>query len=480
MLSIDEKLCKRCVNDRQGTNRYCIFEKSLWYSLQFYCMSLMNRLTKKQRSPLIATLPILLLFIIIFGKTENRVHLKGQIQALLTNDQNVLEKVYNKMDDELKEQIAFVNMSRSMINIYQEAIEDYPVYETEITLLASHLARWYGGELLIWKERGKSSISAFGLGENELPNVDELPYFGTCQDLAPIGKILCSEQNIHRFIYDHVRLPESVDNGGVTVEVTVNEKGNITYLEAIASSDVAESLKREAIRVVSLMSDWEPAKRSGIAVEHTFYLPIIFDAQLLPSVQMQDINLKQWKVSDVPEPIQLSLPTTNISLSNLLSDYHLADSNWQRGAYAVLFSRVARQFFRTNETADDRELSNYIQAVAKAKGIDVTIVVNQNNEVIDMKIEVVEKPEPSYADEDKIYADLLTIMEDYDPYMSEAAEMAIEDMLGEMMWDFIKRFPDHVNMAQAALQHACNLNDVETHTVRIEAMAAEVKVNLMR
>ncbi len=62
--------------------------------------------------------------------------------------------------------------------------------------------------------------------------------------------------------------------GKVFIRIELNERGIIKNVKAVSSPD--ESLSKEALRIVKLMSEWTPAKRDGIPIPMALNIPISF------------------------------------------------------------------------------------------------------------------------------------------------------------------------------------------------------------
>jgi protein TonB len=113
--------------------------------------------------------------------------------------------------------------------------------------------------------------------------VDEMPIFkgGT--------------NELRRFVATNIKYPEQAKldgtQGKVYISFTVSKTGKIidvkainTQLTSIDSSISAEKEKKatsifeeEAVRVISLLPDWEPGKMKGKAVNVQFTIPINFN-----------------------------------------------------------------------------------------------------------------------------------------------------------------------------------------------------------
>lgn len=62
--------------------------------------------------------------------------------------------------------------------------------------------------------------------------------------------------------------------GKVLLRFVINEDGSLSDIEVLETPD--EALGAEAIRVLSLKSEWTPAKKGGVAVKQRLVFPILF------------------------------------------------------------------------------------------------------------------------------------------------------------------------------------------------------------
>jgi len=65
--------------------------------------------------------------------------------------------------------------------------------------------------------------------------------------------------------------------GRVTVAFVINEKGEVTDVQAYRGTD--PNLEREALRVVKTMPKWKPGKQRGRAVKVSYSVPVNFRLQ---------------------------------------------------------------------------------------------------------------------------------------------------------------------------------------------------------
>ncbi|MEN0051308.1 MAG: energy transducer TonB [Bacteroidota bacterium] len=440
--------------------------------------------SERKSSNYLWLLPILLALFLIFGKKENRETLRSQIAYMMTDKVKDLKQIHKDLERTLVRNIFQSYGNNTFTREYEQKVQNSPQYEQEITMVAAHLARMYGGEFVVWKNEQGKQMSTYGLGQNEVPNVDELPYFAGCEEVSGIGKYICSESQLQHFIYQELEYPEGAKAGGVTVEVNIRANGKLGNLEVIASSNTDEELKKEAIRIIEKMPDWTPAKRSGKAIDCTIYLAFVFEPSGGTDLYNTVANTDAWKEKKAEKEQASIVPIFNLEwqrkrVQHKLNLYVGADSNKELKFRAVQFSKLVRKLFLEYPDAHNEIVDLVIQECKYSK-VPTDIVTNVEAKVVDVVIVVEEKPEPTHVEEDELYQKMMEAIENYDATSSKAAEEAIEQQLGELFWDFINRFPVHTKMAQSALQHACNLKKVPTHTVRIEKEKYQVIVDLKR
>lgn len=440
--------------------------------------------SERKSSNYLWLLPILLAIFLIFGKKENRETLRSQIAYMMTDKVKDLKQIHKDLERTLVRNIFRSYGNHTFTQEYNQKVQSYPQYEQEITMMAAHIARVYGGEFVVWKNEQGRQTSTYGLGQNEVPNVDELPYFAGCEEVSEIGKYICSESQLQHFIYQKLKYPEGAKAGGVTIETTVKANGKLGDMEVIASSDTDEGLKKEAIRITEKMPDWIPAQRSGKAVDCKIYLAFIFEPSGVIDLYKTIANTEAWKEKETEKEQASIVPIFNLEwhrkrVQHKLNLYVGADSNKELQFRAVQFSKLVRELLLDYPDAYS-EITDMVIQECKYSKVAADIVTNKEGKVADIMIVVEEKPEPTYMEEDELYQKMMEAIESYETGMSEAAEEEIERQLGELFWDFISRFPVHTEMAQSALQHACNLKKVPTHTVRIEKEKYQVIIDLKR
>ncbi|MEM0992462.1 MAG: energy transducer TonB [Bacteroidota bacterium] len=432
--------------------------------------------SEKKSSRILPILPFLLFAILLLGKKQNRVVLKSQIAYMMADREKDMEAVYQDLEALVQKNMFQSYGDHLFIEGYNEKVEDYPTYEAEITMVAAHIARIYGGEFVVWQSDNKKQVSVYGLGQNEIPNVDHLPYFGSCQELSKVGKAICAESHLHRFIYSEMK--DMNMEGGVTVKATVNINGQLSDFEPIASSSAPVELVDEAMRITKKMPKWQPAVKAGEAVACAVHIPFVFSKGGGEAFYQSEIDVSDWAQDDpLALPIYDAKKTEQI-LQRLLRMCLYADSNKERVLRKIQLSKKVRQLL-VDYPEQAASLIHAIESEAEDMHIPVRFEKDRYDNYIDIYVELEDRPEPTYSDEDKIYADLLEVITPYEKTISNHAELAIENALADLFWDFIQRFPEHINMAQAALQHACNAKKISTHTVSIQKEKSQVVIDLV-
>ncbi len=81
--------------------------------------------------------------------------------------------------------------------------------------------------------------------------------------------------SLFNFIYFHLQRPEYIDvQASVYVQFIIEADGSISTIEVIKS--VHEDLDKEAVRVIKLISKWNPAEHDGNFVRSRYTIPIRF------------------------------------------------------------------------------------------------------------------------------------------------------------------------------------------------------------
>lgn len=86
-----------------------------------------------------------------------------------------------------------------------------------------------------------------------------------------------------RYLSSNLNYPElAMENriqGKVMVQFVVERDGNLSAVKVIKGKELGHGLPEEAMRVVSAMPKWKPAKQSGVFVRAYFTIPVEFKLQ---------------------------------------------------------------------------------------------------------------------------------------------------------------------------------------------------------
>lgn len=121
------------------------------------------------------------------------------------------------------------------------------------------------------KVNQNSAIAAIVAAENQ-PGAET-------QDVPDrIASFPGGEVRMMQFLVANIHFPENVDFNGrkqCVVRFTVGTDGKVSNPEVILSTEI-EALDAEALRVVSLMPDFEPAIENGTPIATSYTLPVVF------------------------------------------------------------------------------------------------------------------------------------------------------------------------------------------------------------
>ncbi len=187
---------------------------------------------------------------------------------------------------------------------------------------------------------------------------EQMPYFEGCQNLenGTEDKRNCSNEKLIAFISDNVTYPEEALQSGVEgtvlVQFVVNTRGKIENPTILR--DIGGACGKEAIRMVRLMPDWEPALDQGQPVAVRLNLPVTFslnDAnyQLASKYQIQWGNLSGKRTSreELKSHLLKKLFVRDeygdeVSISSLTFAYHKNRYYTEQTSTGKITSKMAR------------------------------------------------------------------------------------------------------------------------------------------
>jgi hypothetical protein len=122
-------------------------------------------------------------------------------------------------------------------------------------------------------ESAEPTVEIIEEGELLLNNANQSNITRPVADIEPSFKGGMRSMNV--FISNNIRLPANLtteETGTVYVQFTVNQNGKV--LNPRITQGLSNRVNLEALRLVSIMPDWEPATVSGNPVATSFTLPI--------------------------------------------------------------------------------------------------------------------------------------------------------------------------------------------------------------
>ncbi|MFK7809649.1 MAG: energy transducer TonB [Saprospiraceae bacterium] len=135
---------------------------------------------------------------------------------------------------------------------------------------------------------------------------EQMPYFMGCTDLenGTAKKRNCSNQNLIEFISRNIQYPQAALDQGiegtVLINFIINAAGEMESTEVLR--DIGGDCGKEALRIMELMPDWEPALDSGEPVAVRLNLPVTFslqnaENQLASKYQIQWGTLREKQIT---------------------------------------------------------------------------------------------------------------------------------------------------------------------------------------
>lgn len=132
-------------------------------------------------------------------------------------------------------------------------------------------AKKYLKEILAKREFTIENLKTYKFDNNK--DIDAISFPGEKNAMFPGGDEACLE-----WLSKHIIYPKDCEKQGIQGQVltkfTIDIDGSIIDLEVLSSPH--PSLAKEAVRVISEMPKWKPAKKEGKTVCSTFRMPITF------------------------------------------------------------------------------------------------------------------------------------------------------------------------------------------------------------
>lgn len=109
--------------------------------------------------------------------------------------------------------------------------------------------------------------AALAMGDSVFLYARQMPRFPGGNDSL---RVLLAQTKKHPYLFQTV-------SGTVVVQFIVEKDGSLSHAQVIRPVPAAPRLSQEALRLLSLMPPWEPAKAGGKAVRSYVRLPVRFD-----------------------------------------------------------------------------------------------------------------------------------------------------------------------------------------------------------
>lgn len=146
--------------------------------------------------------------------------------------------------------------------------------------------------------------------QNVYKEVDEMPRFPGCEDLAEAERKDCAVQELLKFIYTNIKYPAEAREAGVQGTVVSNfvidQTGKVTAAKIVKGPD--SGLHEAVLKVVNEMPAWIPGKKEGKIVKTEFNLPVKFKIdESAPSIKNNTLKLEELSISPNPSNGQLNV-----------------------------------------------------------------------------------------------------------------------------------------------------------------------------
>ncbi|WBX73613.1 energy transducer TonB [Tenacibaculum pacificus] len=113
-------------------------------------------------------------------------------------------------------------------------------------------------------------------------NVDDIPLFNSCKNVEKTRRSYCFNKNMINYISEHFKYPKKTINsptkGGIWVSFVIDKNGEVKNIKTLVHK-YGDLLNKEAIRIVSKLPQFIPAKKDGkrIAVKYGFPISLTLD-----------------------------------------------------------------------------------------------------------------------------------------------------------------------------------------------------------
>lgn len=205
-------------------------------------------------------------------------------------------------------------------------------------------------------------------------NVDQMPYFAGCSELRDYSteKRQCSNQTLISFISDNIIYPEEAKSSGIEgvilASFIVDARGKV--VKPTILKDIGGGCGSEALRIISLMPDWEPGKINEKKVAVKLKLPVHFYFK-------EDINQSKGYTIIWGALNQLEISKKELK-DNLENPLKVIDPNGEEIHFSGLtfsYERNGKIFYANSKGNINEKIKKLIKKRVRKKGsISITAV----------------------------------------------------------------------------------------------------------
>lgn len=215
-----------------------------------------------------------------------------------------------------------------------------------------------------------------------LSQADIMPYFPGCTiyEDGSDEKRQCSNQELIRYIANHIKYPEEAQKTGiegtVLVQFVIDEKGQIMDKEVLR--DIGGGCGEAALAMLAGMPVWEPAKNKGEYVKVKLNLPIQFFFKESNKIE-SDLYTINWG----------KLNGNKISKSDLIE--HLGKNIIIRDPFGnakpiteLIFAYEKKRSYKEKKSRGkiNKEMKNFVKKIKKDGQFSVIAIVQHEGSFV--------------------------------------------------------------------------------------------------
>lgn len=133
-------------------------------------------------------------------------------------------------------------------------------------------------ELLAVKSKVKEVSNSIATNSISFNSVEEIPQFVSCKE-STIDKVVCFNYEMEKHLTTHFTYPqEALDKeieGDLQVSFIIDVEGKVTNIKVTGAKN-KKMLKKEAVRIVSLLPNFVAAKEQGKPISVFYSFPMSF------------------------------------------------------------------------------------------------------------------------------------------------------------------------------------------------------------